>query len=74
MGKNASIGSPGTQIVHSYSPRAHFVRKLAASLAIVVCLTLATLSALVAVRGLWPQSAPEPPTHATRVVNVDVQP
>lgn len=49
------------------------MRKLAASLAIVTCLALATVSALFAVRNLRAQPAPEPP-ETTRVVNVNVQP
>jgi hypothetical protein len=73
LGKKASINSSGTRIVHFYSPRAHFVRRLVASVAVVVALTLAVLGGLVAARSLLGDPASELP-RPTRVVNVKVTP
>jgi hypothetical protein len=63
----------GTRIVHSYSPRKEFLRRLAVALAVIAGIVVVAFGGLIAVRKLQAQPAPPLP-QPQRVVTVDVQP
>ena len=67
-----SSGS-GTRIVHSYSPRKEFFRRLIIGAVLVAVIAIAAVGGLFAVKSLRAEPAPKVP-HPKRVVQVNVQP